>query len=83
MLSRDTTRTRTRSVPAVLTAVTVLAMLAAPDTSGAQTRPSYMHGQNVSPAYEGWERDDPMTALEIEVATECDEEQALAEPADV
>ena len=24
----------------------------------AQTRPSFMHGQNVSPAYEGWEEDD-------------------------
>ncbi len=27
-------------------------------------------------------RDDPMTALAIEIAIECDEEQALAEPAD-
>ena len=36
----------------------VLAMLATTGTAGAQTRPSYMHGQNVSPAYEGWERDD-------------------------
>ena len=37
---------------AVLTAVTMTG------TAGAQTRPSYMHGQNVSPAFEGWEQDD-------------------------
>ncbi len=34
-----------------------LAVLALGSTVGAQTRPSYMHGQNVSPGYEGWERD--------------------------
>ena len=36
----------------------LLALLALSATAGAQTRPSYMHGQNVSPAYEGWERDE-------------------------
>ena len=36
----------------------MLAVLALTGTAGAQTRPSYMHGQNVSPAYEDWERDE-------------------------
>ena len=36
----------------------MLALLALSASAGAQTRPSYMHGQNVSPAYEGWERDE-------------------------
>ena len=45
-------QTWTRSLPAVLA---VLVMTA---TAGAQSRPSYMHGQNVSPAYEGWEEDE-------------------------
>ena len=55
MLIGDATRTWTPSLPALLAVLTVLAM---PTTAGAQTRPSYMHGQNVSPAYEGWEEDD-------------------------
>ena len=36
----------------------VLALMAMTSTAGAQSRPSYMHGQNVSPAYEGWEQDE-------------------------
>jgi len=52
VLFGDASQTWTRSVPAVLA---VLVMTATP---GAQSRPSYMHGQNVSPAYEGWEEDE-------------------------
>ncbi len=52
MLFGDASQTWTRSLPAVLA---VLVMTA---TAGAQSRPSYMHGQNVSPAYEGWEEDE-------------------------
>ena len=35
-----------------------LAVLLASGVAGAQSRPNYLHGQNVSPAYEGWEQDD-------------------------
>jgi len=52
VLFGDASQTWTRSLPAVLA---VLVMTA---TAGAQSRPSYMHGQNVSPAYEGWEEDE-------------------------
>jgi hypothetical protein len=33
-------------------------LLAATGFATAQTRPSFMHGQNVAPAYEGWEEDE-------------------------
>ena len=46
------TQTWIRWLPAVMT------MLALSGTAGAQSRPSYMLGQTVSPAYEGWERDE-------------------------
>ena len=52
MLFGDATRTWTRLLQAIL------AVLVVTGTAGAQTRPSYMTGQNVSPAYEGWEQDD-------------------------
>ena len=35
----------------------VLAVLLITGSTGAQSRPNYLRGQNVSPAYEGWERD--------------------------
>ena len=41
--------------------VPLVALIALGGVTGAataQTRPSFMHGQNVSPAYEGWEEDD-------------------------
>ena len=34
------------------------AVLTLAGTAGAQSRSAYMHGQNVSPAYEGWEEDE-------------------------
>ena len=37
---------------------TLIALAVVTGAATAQTRPSFMHGQNVSPAYEGWERDD-------------------------
>ena len=52
MLLGDAIQTWTRSLAAVL------ALMAMTSTAGAQSRPSYMHGQNVSPAYEGWEQDE-------------------------
>lgn len=44
-----------------LTRAMLAALIALTGVSGvttAQTRPSFMHGQNVAPAYEGWEEDE-------------------------
>ena len=43
-------------MPVPLVALIALGVVTGAAT--AQTRPSFMHGQNVSPAYEGWEEDD-------------------------
>jgi len=43
-------------LPVPLVALIALGVVTGAAT--AQTRPSFMHGQNVSPAYEGWEEDD-------------------------
>ena len=56
MLSGDSTPCWTRALPVPLVALIWLGVVTGAAT--AQTRPSFMHGQNVSPAYEGWEEDD-------------------------
>ena len=56
MLSGDSTPCWTRALPVPLVALIALGVVTGAAT--AQTRPSFMHGQNVSPAYEGWEEDD-------------------------
>ena len=56
MLSGDSTPCWTRALPVPLVALIALGGVTGAAT--AQTRPSFMHGQNVSPAYEGWEEDD-------------------------
>ena len=56
MLSGDSTPCWTRALPVPLVALIGLGVVTGAAT--AQTRPSFMHGQNVSPAYEGWEEDD-------------------------
>ena len=56
MLFGDSTPFWTRALLVPLTALIALAGVTGAAT--AQTRPSFMHGQNVSPAYEGWEADD-------------------------
>ena len=52
MLFGNSKNTRTR----VLTLVLLVPALSG--AANAQTRPNYLHGQNVSPAYEGWEQDE-------------------------
>ena len=56
MLSGNSTPCWTRALLVPLVALIWLGVVTGAAT--AQTRPSFMHGQNVSPAYEGWEEDD-------------------------
>ena len=56
MLSGNSTPCWTRALPVPLVALIWMGVVTGAAT--AQTRPSFMHGQNVSPAYEGWEEDD-------------------------